>query len=471
MKGNKETYYSYGNIFSSTAEVFRPQNIEDLRTLLAQLQQDKRKVTVGGSFNSFDQQNSSKDAVISLINFNTIEYDPSNHTVTVGAGASWGEILDVVYQNKSVLFTCITGSVPTAGGTLSVNSNSTSTASVGKEGNHCISFDIMLTDGRLLTCSREQHPDLFYGAIAGFGLLGFITRITYQTFHVGSHYKISRTLAHHDNIEAIEDKIWLRKSPQLNELKDIQAQGSVFYMDNGTPNVSVHNAFYEQVDQKVENSKILFFFMMLASGFFRIFPSLVNKAIKADANVPANKRRIIKSSEAIHLGTFWVQPDYVWSKKVSPLFNKLGYEAKLYQNSYFIPEGEDKVTTFTKKVFELIQQYQLQVFMFDICYIPKDEPFVLSPSRNSGGFYVNTTFMDKTNKEDLLHCYSFLNELAYEMGGSLNLAKNCFIDPLLLEKMLAPNLEEMVALKKKYDPSHLITSNFFEEYFPSYFSL
>lgn len=131
MKGTTETYRSYGNIFTSTAEIFRPKTIAELRSLIAFCKKEGRKITVAGSFNSFDKQNSSKDVAISLQHFDSIQYEASNHTITVGSGASWGDILDVVYDNKCALFTCITGSAPTAGGTLSVHSNSTWTPNQG----------------------------------------------------------------------------------------------------------------------------------------------------------------------------------------------------------------------------------------------------------------------------------------------------------------------------------------------------
>ncbi|MBL4649012.1 MAG: hypothetical protein JKY03_04720 [Aureispira sp.] len=118
-----------------------------------------------------------------------------------------------------------------------------------------------------------------------------------------------------------------------------------------------------------------------------------------------------------------------------------------------------------------MKKKELAFFMFDVLYLPKDESFVLSPAKKTGGFYVNTTFMDKTNIKDLMDSYEILNQLAFDLGGKINLAKNCFIKPELLEKMYKEELEEFALLKAKYDPSYLITSNFFETYFPNFFSL
>lgn len=468
MKGKITTYSSYGNFFSSCAEVFEPTTTLELRTILHHLRKTGRKITVAGGFNSFDEQNGSKDAVISLKHFNTIHLNPEEDTITVGAGATWGAIQEVVYAHQYVLYTCVTGAAPTAGGTLSIHANSTFTPSMGKEGRHCLSFDIMLTSGEVLTCSRNQNQDLFYGAIAGFGLLGFIIKITYKIFHVGSHYKIDFAAKDYHNIDALRKVDWVKAIENISTLDDIKSQGCLFYMDGNTPKFSTYWRKYIRTKKKKEGNPFLFWTSTFLSGLWRLFPSLPNMTLRKDAKKPKHRRFILKGLDAIKEGTFWAQPDYIWTKKVGTLLGRIGYQPKLYQHSYFIPDEQDKLVQFTKKVFELIEQYGLQFFMFDISYLPKDEPFLFSSSRQSGGFYINSTFMDTTNEKKLMHCYSILNELAYEMRGSLNLGKNVFARPALLEKMFKTGLEELIVLKEKYDPNHLITSTFFEKNFPSY---
>lgn len=449
MKGRITTYTSYGNTSQSHAEVFEPKNLKELRTILQYLKQADRKITVAGGFNSFDQQNGSQDAVISLKYFNSIRLNHKQSSITVGAGATWGAIQQTVYAHQYVLYTCITGTAPTAGGTLSIHANSTFTPSMGKEGRHCLSFDIMLTNGEILTCTRTQNQDLFYGAIAGFGLLGFIISITYQIFYVGSHYKIDFAAKDYGSVDDLKKVDWVRSIEQVNALTDIKSQGCLFYMDKGIPKFSTYWRNYVPINKQKKGSRLLFWSSILLSGLWRVFPSLPNTALRKATQRPQNKRFILKGLDAIKEGTFWAQPDYVWTKKMGAVLGKFGYQPKLYQHSYFIPDEGDKLVQFTKKVFELIEQYHLQFFMFDVSYLPKDEPFLFSSSRQTGGFYINSTFMDTTDERQLMHCYGILNQLAYDLGGNLNLGKNVFAQPALLEKMFATALQELIVLKKK----------------------
>ncbi len=470
MKGKTETYHSYGNIYTSTAEVFYPKTVEELQEILAFCRINGRRVTPAGSFHSFDRQNASQDVVISMRHFDRIECDAEQGLLTAGSGASWGAIFDAAYAKKCLLYTCVTGSAPTAGGTLSINSYSMWSPGVGKESNHCISITLMTTAGELVTCSRDEHSDLFLGVIAGLGLLGFIIDITYRVLPVKRDFKIKFSIEDYEHVETLEDHLDQRKIKDLSQLEQVKGQGALFYREKGVPKFTVYNCSYERTNQPVVINGFFRQLATLASGLIRFFPTLVDRVLVYEKDKAPAKRLLLKNLSAPRYGLFWAQPDYRWSKKFSRFFQRWGYEPKLYQNSYFIPIGEERVTTFTKKVYELIAQYQLQAFMFDVLHIPQDElPFVLSCSRDTAGFYVNTTFMEKTNREDLMACYHQLNLLALELAGSLNLSKNCFIQPNLLEQMYAPALAEFKALKEKYDPAHLLTSNFFEHYFPSYF--
>lgn len=469
MKRKKTTYYSYGNTFKSTAELFFPTSVVELKKIIAFCKDNNRKITLAGSFNSFDRQNSGNDIVISFREFNKIRYNKEAHSLTVGAGAEWGKILAKAYEHKCILFTCITGTKPSAGGTLSVHAHSMWAPGVGKDGTYCLSFDIVTPNGALLTCSRQENSELFYGAISGFGMLGFIVQITYQVFYVGAHFELDISTQTYHDVNQIETRLDLRKPAAFKQLEDIKSQSTLFYHEAGQAKFCVFNRQYKRVDKKREGSKFRFYNAVVANGFIRLLPNLANNVLIKDSYRPTEKKWLLQGLNSYKEGTFWADPDYYWTKYMSRLLRPLGYKTHLYQMTHFIPFGADKVSTFTKKVYELLDKYKLKYCMFDVMYIPKDEPFVLSASRHTDGFYVNTTFMDYVKKETLMQFYDELNILCHAMKGKIYLAKNCFIKPALLEEMHRTEIEEFVVLKAKYDPDNLLVSNFFKAYFPSYF--
>jgi decaprenylphospho-beta-D-ribofuranose 2-oxidase len=469
MKGRKKTYRSYGNYYTSTAEVFYPKSVDELKNILHHAHETGRKITIAGSFHSFDNQNSGSDMVVSLKKMNSIRYHEADHSIEVGPGANWGNILKTAYKHFCVPFTTITGSKPTAGGTLSAHTNSVFSPGCGKEGKHCIEFDLLTTTGELITCSRNQHCQIFYGVIAGLGLLGFITRIKYQLFYIGYPFKIAVTGKIYTDIKDIETRFDIRASAEFKTVDDLGSQGSMFYFDGNTPKFGVYNRHYVRIKKPQWHFSPYFLLGIFTMFVVRYFPKYANHQLTKDETLPIHKKRLLKGSEKVYRGTIWADADYYYQKTLGKFFGWLGKKPMLYQNSYFIPNTGNLPTLFTQQVCELLVKYNLLFGMFDVMYIPKDEPFVLSASRYTDGFYINTTFFDKVNECDLMKFYAELNQLCDDMGGKMNLVKNLFIEPWYLEKMYGKEIQEMLELKKITDPGNLIQSNFFKQKFPRYF--
>lgn len=470
MKSIRKKYRSYGNYYQSTAEVFYPTSIEELQEIIQFAKDNNRKMTLAGSFHSLDNQNSGSDMVISLMKINFISFNKEDHTIEVGPGANWGNILKIAYANNCVPYIVITGSKPTAGGTLSANTNSQFSPSCGKEGKYCIEFDLLTPKGELLNCSRTKNAEIFYGVIGGMGILGFITRIKYQLFNVGSPYKIDYNIKLYNDVDDIEARFDVRESKEYNSVDDLKSQGSLFYFDGEKPKICILNRQYVPIEKKQKHNKWYFYYASLSFFLVRFFPKIVNRHMVKDESTPVKKKSMLKKMDNVYFGTFYADSDYIWQKYFGKILSFFGYKPKIYENTYFIPLVGNNVTIFNKKICELLLKYKLQFGMYDIMYIPKDEPFVLSASKNIDGFNIAIAFFDRVPVEPLMAFYKELNKLCFEMNGRLTLVKNLFIETDMLEKMYEDEIKELVELKRITDPDNLIVSNFFKEKFPNYFN-
>ncbi|MFO8005736.1 FAD-binding oxidoreductase [Thioalkalivibrio sp.] len=54
-------------------------------------------------------------------------------------------------------------------------------------------LDVMVADGRVLTCSREQRPELFYGFPNSYGSLGYATRVRLRLIRVQPYVRLEHT--------------------------------------------------------------------------------------------------------------------------------------------------------------------------------------------------------------------------------------------------------------------------------------
>ncbi|MDX2195781.1 MAG: FAD-binding protein [Cytophagales bacterium] len=462
----KTRYHSYGNMYSSQAYIHYPKTIDEIRHILQIAKIAGQKITLAGTFHSFDKQNSGNDIVISMKKFTKIKYLPNEHCIEVEPGVRWAAIVKFAYKHHCVPYAFITGSQPTVGGTLSAHTNCVFTSGAGKEGKYCIEIDLLCTNGDIITCSRHQNSDIFYGAISGLGMLGIIVRAKIKLMYIGSPFAIKITTRTYHEVADLENRFSLRAIDNIQKLEELKSEASLYYYHEGKYKFVIYNREYERTGtREITHFNIYLYLASILAFVIRFFPNYANKIMAADENKNDANKMLLRGLRRIFYGTFWAEADYIWMKYISKCLKIFGYKSKLYQNSYFIPLKGMQVTAFVQQVCTLLQKYNLATAMFDVMYIPKDEPFILSASRYTDGFYVNTTFFDTTNVPNLMQFYSELNVICRQMDGKINLVKNIFIDNALLQDMYKQEVNELFELKKITDPEGLIASNFFKEYF------
>src|SRR5688500_3138210 len=79
-------------------------------------------------------------------------------------------------------------------------------------GEHVTSLVLRVADGRLVTCSREQEPELFRATIGGMGLTGHILEVTLRLAPVPSPWIVQETEA----VGGIDQFLWALKAAALS---------------------------------------------------------------------------------------------------------------------------------------------------------------------------------------------------------------------------------------------------------------
>ncbi len=93
-------------------------------------------------------------------------------------------------------------SAVTVGGAAAANVHGKNNWRVGCFGDHLLAFDLLLSSGERVTCSRTQNADLFHAAIGGMGLLGCFITLTLQARRVNSGL-LATTQTAHDSLAAL----------------------------------------------------------------------------------------------------------------------------------------------------------------------------------------------------------------------------------------------------------------------------
>lgn len=116
--------------------------------------------------------------VLDMRKFNAIEVDENARTMTVQPGAVWHDIQNRLHPRFAVKAMQSTD-IFSVGGSISVNAHGMD-HNVGAIAGTIRSMRVMLSDGSVVTCSRDENADLFRHVVGGYGLFGVVLSATFD---------------------------------------------------------------------------------------------------------------------------------------------------------------------------------------------------------------------------------------------------------------------------------------------------
>jgi FAD/FMN-containing dehydrogenase len=122
--------------------------------------------------------------MIDLAPMKSVRVDPAKRIARAEAGLTWGE-----YNRETQAFgLASTGGVVSTTGIAGLTLGGGLGWLMGKHGLSCdnlLSADLVTAEGKFLTVSADQHPDLFWGLRGGGGNFGVVTSFEYRLHPVG----------------------------------------------------------------------------------------------------------------------------------------------------------------------------------------------------------------------------------------------------------------------------------------------
>ncbi|WP_394197799.1 FAD-binding protein [Litoreibacter albidus] len=158
-------------------ERFNAPQISTLRAELADAKRSGRPVIASAARHSMGGQSMAVAGTTLTMADEWVELDKTAMTYRCGAGTRWSTViamLDAEGYSPAVMQSNNDFSVAA---TFAVNAHGWPTPYSGM-GATVLSLRMMLADGTLVTCSREENADIFFAAMGGYGLLGVITDLT-----------------------------------------------------------------------------------------------------------------------------------------------------------------------------------------------------------------------------------------------------------------------------------------------------
>jgi xylitol oxidase len=164
-----------GNLTYSTNNLHTPASVAEVQEIVKRCD----KIRALGARHSFNAIADSTENQISLKQLNDISLDTKAHTVTVGAGVTYGALAPYIYERgfavhnlASLPHVSVAGACATGTHGSGLKNGNLSTAVRGME--------MVLASGDVVTGTREQHGEHFTGAVVGLGGLGIVTKVTLE---------------------------------------------------------------------------------------------------------------------------------------------------------------------------------------------------------------------------------------------------------------------------------------------------
>jgi decaprenylphospho-beta-D-ribofuranose 2-oxidase len=193
-----ETLEGYGMRERARSQVARPRSVEAIAAVFAAAHAEEVSVGLRGAGCSYGDAALNGDAIVLDCSSMTriLTWDPQSGVITCEPGVTieqlWRATLADGWWPPVVPGTMAV----TVGGAAAANIHGKNNWRDGSFGEHVLRFELLLPSGEVISCAPDEHADLFYSVIGGYGLLGCFTSITLHMRRVYSGLVDVRQTAH-----------------------------------------------------------------------------------------------------------------------------------------------------------------------------------------------------------------------------------------------------------------------------------
>lgn len=445
---------------SSASKYFQAENKDDLLYAIDYAVKHHFSLCVKGAGNSYgDEFQNKNNLVVDTTGLNTIlSWDPEVGVIVIEPGVSLQEILRVTLPDNWILPVVPGTRLPTIGGCIANNVHGKNSFKEGNFGDWVIEFDIMLSSGDIITCSRKNNSELFYSAIGGMGMLGIFTRISLKLKKVRSTDVVVKKWIVPDLCAMIEG-ITNSKSNCDYIIGQIDCFKKGNNMGRGTIHSAVHvenialkNNFIDdlEIPEKIFSVIPARWILTLGRLFMSSFTMHCISSLKYYADSFGGEN--LEHTESFPKFNFLLDRVPNWPKVF-----KFGF----YEFEPLIPSKKAKRAI--KEILHISQHYKMPPYLSGIKLHRKDD-FLLSYSLD--GFSVGFDFPvlpDKSNKQNEM--FLKLHEVVVDNDGLIYLAKDNLVTNQHFKKMYNEKINVFLSIKEKYDPDMLFQSNMFRRLF------
>lgn len=456
---------SWGGASFGMGYLFRPNTLERLATTFELAYQQGLTVGLRGGGNSYgDAAYNEGGIVLDLSRMNKIiAWEPDSGVITVEPGVTLRQLWEYVIEDGWWPPVCTGTAKVTLGGMAAMNVHGKNAYKLGPIGDHIVAFELMMPNGEIIHCSRDENSDIFYAAIGGFGMLGCFTRLTLQMKRIYSgfvrvHEAVSGDLGEmfgqfRQELGASDYLVgWVDGTSTGRQLGRGQIHRGT-YVAQGEDHAAPHTL---QVRNQHLPDDILG--LVPKSVMWRFMRPFFNRhGVRLVNFGKFSSSRLGDGSS--HL---WTHPQFHFLLDYVPDWKKAYGKGGLIQYQPFVPN--DSAETVFKQLLRLSQAHRLPTYL-GVLKRHKPDPFLMTHGLDGWSLAMDFPITPRNRTAMQALCRE-MDALVQAAGGRFYFAKDSSLDA---DGALAFLGDETIAafkaLKGRCDPHNLLQTNLWRRLF------
>jgi FAD/FMN-containing dehydrogenase len=445
---------------TAVAGVLRPASETDIVAALAYARQHGLKLSMAGARHSMGGHAFAKGGlVLDMTGFNTVTLNESAGTVTVQSGATWHDIQNAIHPRFAVKAMQSTD-LFTVGGSISVNAHGMD-HQVGAIERTIRSMRLMQANGQTVTLSRTENTDLYRLVVGGYGLFGIILDVELEVTENRLYRSQRRLVDYRAFPKLFAGEIEPDKSIALFYGHLSTAPGEGFLRELLL--YTYHDAGGAEAGLPplggVSSAGLRRLIVNLAKEgpVFARMKWYAEKRLEHLAEACTIRRADAQSGEELCL----VSRNDPMHDSVPYLFNALDYETDIL-HEYFLPR--DRLIAFIDDMRTLIEKEETNLLNASVRVVHKEDIALNYAPEDAFSLvlYVNQT-TDAAGDAKMKRLTSALIDLTDKHGGRFFLPYQIHYDAAQLKRAY-PQIGDIFAAKRKYDPDGLFSNRFYETF-------
>jgi decaprenylphospho-beta-D-ribofuranose 2-oxidase len=180
---------NWGNYPTQNAQLFSPKNTEETKQIL----QKNQRLIARGNGRSYGDASLAEIAVSTLQMNKIIHFDAKNGIIHCESGVLLRDILHTIVPQGWFLNVTPGTKFITVGGAIASDVHGKNHPSAGCFSQHLLGFDLLVSDGTVIHCSKTENTELFWQTCGGMGWTGIILSASFQLRKISSTKMLQHT--------------------------------------------------------------------------------------------------------------------------------------------------------------------------------------------------------------------------------------------------------------------------------------